>query len=149
MVDETDAGRAPAQDYLASLPEPRRSQMQHLHEVILDALPDIDVGLWDYGGSPVIGYGSYEYSNSKGPQGRWFSVGLANRKSYISLYSMGAAPDGGYLVEAIHDRFPGTKIGRSCLNITDPERIDDEAIRDLARRTWEQYRHGFQRPERS
>ena len=33
------------------------------------------------------------------------------------------------LVEAVHDRFPGTKIGRSCLNITHPESIDDDAVR--------------------
>jgi hypothetical protein len=51
-------------------------------------------------------------------------------------------------VEAIHDRFPGTKIGRSCLNITDPSSIDDDAVRDLARETYDQYKDGFQRPTR-
>ena len=89
-----DAGRAAAQAYIDSLPEPRRSQMQHLHDVILDALPGIDVETVVYSG-PMIGYGWYDYSNSKGPAGRWFSVGLANRKSYISLYAMGQE-DGGY-----------------------------------------------------
>lgn len=148
MVAGAGSGRDAADAYIDGLAEPRRSQMQHLHELILDALPDIDVGLWDYGGSPVIGYGAYDYSNSKGrQQGRWFSVGLANRKAYISLYAMGTA-DGGYLVETMHDRFPGTKIGRSCLNISRPELVDEDAVRDLARQSWEQYRHGFQRPDR-
>ena len=55
---------------------------------------------------------------------------------------------GGYLVEAIHDRFPGTKIGRSCLNITNPASIDDDAVRDLALESYDQYKHGFQRPTR-
>ena len=142
----TDDGRDQADALIDGLPEPRRSHMRHLHDVILEALPGIDVSLWAYGG-PLIGYGTYDYSNSRGPAGRWFSVGLASRKSWISLFSMGVG-DGGYLVEAVHDRFPGTKIGRSCLNITKPELIDDDAVRDLATRTWAQYRDGFQRPER-
>jgi hypothetical protein len=145
--DVTD-DRTAAEAYIDSIPEPRRSQIRHLHDVILGALPGIDVTMYEYGGGSLIGYGSYDYSNSRGPAGRWFSVGLANRKSYISLYSMGTR-DGGYLVEAVRDRFPGARTGRSCLNITDPASIPDEAVVDLARETWTQYRDGFRRPERS
>ena len=142
-----DDGLHAATALIDGLSEPRRSWMRHLHEVILDALPGIDVTMYDYGGR-VIGYGSYDYTNSKGPAGRWFSVGLANRKGYISLFSMGQA-DGGYLVEARHDRFPGTKIGRSCINITNPDGVDDAAVRDLARESWAQYKDGFVRPDRA
>ena len=134
-----------ATTHIDGLAEPRRSQMRRLHELITSAIPDADVSMFDYAG-PLIGYGSYEYRDSRGkPKGRWFSVGLANRKGYISLYSMGQRA-GGYLIEAVHDRFPGTKIGRSCLNITDPDSIDDSAVRDLARESWDQYRDGFRRP---
>lgn len=139
-----DDGRRAAQAYLEGLDEPRRSQMRHLYDVIVEAIPDADIATWDYAGT-LIGFGSYDYSNSKGPAGRWFSVGLANRKSYISLYSMGTR-EGTYLVEQIHDRFPGTKIGRSCINIRQPEHIDDDAVRDLARETWAQFKDGFRRP---
>jgi Domain of unknown function (DU1801) len=140
-------GAAAAQAHIDSLAEPRRSQMQHLHEVIVAAIPEADITMWEYGGT-LIGYGSYDYTDSRGrPTGRWFSVGLANRKGYISLFSMGQRA-GGYLVEAIHDRFPGTKIGRSCLNITDPASIDDDAVRDLARESYDQYKDGFRRPTR-
>jgi hypothetical protein len=138
------SGRDEAQAHIESLPEPRRSQVQRLHDILLDALPQADVRMWDYGG-PLIGYGTYTYSNSTGPVGPWFSVGLASRKSYISLFSM-AMGAGGYLVEALHDRFPGTKIGRSCINITKPELIPDEAVRDLATQTWSQFKAG--QPER-
>jgi Domain of unknown function (DU1801) len=142
-----DVGRAAAQAHIDSLPEPRRSHMQHLHDVITAALPEADVTMWEYGG-PLIGYGSYDYTDGRGrPKGRWFSVGIASRKSYISLFSMGQA-DGGYLIEAVHDRFPGTKVGRSCLNITDPSAVDDDAVRDLARMSYDQYKDGFRRPAR-
>ena len=54
-------------------------------------------------------------------------------------------------MESIRDRFPGMKIGRSCINITKPEQVDDDAVRDLARVSWAQYKDGFRRsdlPER-
>lgn len=141
-----DTGRQAAQRHIDSLAEPRRSQMQHLHDLILATEPGMDVRVLDYSGG-MIGYGWYAYSNSKGPAGDWFSVGLANRKSYISLYSMGMR-DGGYLVEAMFDRFPGTKCGRSCLNIGKPDLVDDDAVRDLVRETWAQYKEGFHRLQR-
>lgn len=141
MADKTKTAEA----YIESLDEPRRSQMRHLHEVIVAAVPGIDVTLMDYSG-PLIGYGSYDYSNSKGPAGRWFSIGLANRKRYISIYSMGMK-DGGYLVDKTRDRFPGTKAGKSCINITSPERVSDDAVADLVRETWDQFKNGFQRPQ--
>ncbi len=141
-----DTGRQAAQRHIDALAEPRRSQMQHLHDLIMATEPDMDVRVLDYSGG-MIGYGWYAYSNSKGPAGDWFSVGLASRKSYISLYAMASA-DGGYLVEAMRDRFPGTKSGRSCLNITKPEQIDDDAVRELVRASWAQYKDGFHRPQR-
>lgn len=144
MVDD---GRTAAEAVIDRLDEPRRSQMRHLHDVILEALPGIDVGVWDYRGD-IIGYGAFDYTNSKGPAGRWFSIGLANRKGSISLYSM-ASGSQGYLVEEIHDRFPGTKNGRSCINITKPELIDDDAVRELARVSWDEFKDGFKRPERA
>lgn len=131
-----------AQAHLDSLPEPRRSHMRHLHDLIRASIPDAEVRMWDYAG-PLIGYGVYAYSNSKGRAGDWFPVGLASRKHYISLFSMAATPERGYLVEQIHDRFPGTTIGRSCINITKPELIDDGAVRDLATESYAQYKDGM------
>jgi hypothetical protein len=139
----SDTGRDAAQRHIDGLTEPRRSQMQHLHDLILATEPDMDVRVLTYSGQ-MIGYGWYAYSNSKGPAGDWFSVGLANRKAYISLYAMASA-DGGYLVEAMRDRFAGEKTGRSCVNLTKPDRVDDDAVRELVRASWAQYKHGFHR----
>ena len=130
--------RQAAQSHIDALAEPRRSQMQRLHDIILGAVPTIDVRMWDYGGGAMIGYGTYPYSTSRGPAGDWFAIGLASRKAYISLYSMGIR-DGGYLVDAMSDRFPGTKHGKSCLNITKPDAIEDDAVTRLVVETWEQF----------
>ena len=139
-----DGDIAAAKAHIDSLPEPRRSQMQHLHDLIVEAIPDADVTMFNYSG-PLIGYGTYDYTNSRGDRkGRWFSVGLANRKGYISLYSM-AQRDGGYYVETLKEGFGGAKAGRSCLNLTKPELVEDDAVRQLARESWDQYRAGFHR----
>ena len=143
-----DDGRTTAEALIAALDEPRRSTMRHLHEVILDALPGIDVGVWDYSGT-MIGYGAYDYSNSKGPAGRWFSIGIANRKAYVALYAMAGMADGHYLVESMPESFPGMKIGRSCVNLTKPELVDDDTVRFLARESWDQFKDGFHRPVRT
>jgi hypothetical protein len=137
----TTDDRAAALALIEALPEPRRSRMAHLHEVITTALPDAPIRLFPYQGT-VIGYGPYRYANSAGKVvGDWFAVGLASRKSYVSLFSMGLR-DGDYLVNAVHDRFPGTEIGRSCLNLKDATEVDDDAVRDLVTETWAQYRDG-------
>ena len=145
MAGGTSNELAAAEAHIASLPEPRRSQMARLHRLIVAAIPDAPIRMFDYSG-PLIGYGPYVYSNSKGDRtGDWFAVGLANRKSYISLYSMGLHDDG-YLVEHVRDRFPGAKTGRSCLNLKDVDAVPDDAVADLVTETWAQYRHG--QPER-
>jgi len=137
----TTDDRAAALATIDALPEPRRSRMAHLHEVITTALPDAPIRLFEYQGT-VIGYGPYRYANSAGKLvGDWFAVGLGSRKAYVSLFSMGIR-DGDYLVNAVHHRFPGTDIGRSCLNIKDDTMVDDEAVRDLVTETWAQYRDG-------
>jgi len=121
--------------HIDSLPEPRRSQMARLHELIRQGAPRTDVKVWDYSGK-LIGYGTYHYKSKSGQEGDWFILGLANRKSYISLYSM-AMRDGKYLVELYHPQMPGTKTGRSCINIRKPEQIEDAVILDLARETYD------------
>src|SRR3954466_3072830 len=143
----SEDGDAAAESLIEGVDEPRRSQLRHLHEVILDALPGIDVAVYDYSGK-LSGYGGYDYSTSKGPAGRWFSVGIANRKGSVALYAMAGMQDGQYLVETMADRFPGMKIGRSCVNLTKPELVDDETVRFLARESWAQFKDGFRRPVR-
>ncbi len=144
----TDDGRAEAEAVIDALDEPRRTTMRHLHELILEALPGIDIAVYDYSGK-LIGYGGYDYSTSKGPAGRWFSIGIANRKASVALYAMAGMADGHYLVESMPDRFPGMKIGRSCVNVTKPELVADDTVRYLAKESWAQFRDGFHRPVRA
>ena len=121
--------------YLESLPPQQSEAMTRIHRLITAAAPELDVRVWNYSGS-IIGYGTYPYSTKAGPQGDWFAIGLAQRKRYISLYSM--ALDGErYLAESMIDRFPGSKVRKSCINITHVDRVSDEAVTELVEKTAE------------
>jgi hypothetical protein len=116
--------------YIETLQEPRRSQVLRLHRLIREEAPEIDAKLWDYSGK-LIGYGDYHYKG-RSTEGDWFLLGVASRKAYVSLYSMAIAPDGGYYAKSFAPRI-GVKSGNSCLNIKDPNLIDEALLREFIR----------------
>jgi hypothetical protein len=116
--------------YIETLPEPRQGQVLRLHRLIREQAPDMDARLWEYSGK-LIGYGDYHYKG-KSTEGDWFLLGVAPRKAYISLYSMAMAPDGGFYAKSFAPSL-GVKSGNSCLNIKDPDLIDEELLREFLR----------------
>ena len=87
-----DDGRAAAEALIDGLDEPRRSQMRHLHEVILTALPGIDVGVWEYSGAPhrLRRLRLLEQQGS----GRPLVLDRhRHRKNFISLYAMASSEE--------------------------------------------------------
>ncbi|HZJ10860.1 MAG TPA: DUF1801 domain-containing protein [Trueperaceae bacterium] len=121
------------EDYVADMPAERRETVERLHRIIRRAAPDLGVRYWDYGGG-LLGYGVYHYRTKSGLEGDWFALGVGNRKRYVSLYTNGIK-DGAYLTEAYAGEMPGTKIGRSCFNIYEPELLDDTVIARLVEET--------------
>lgn len=120
-------------EYLAGLPAERKAVVQRFHDLITSTAPQLDARYWDYGGG-LIGYGTYHYRTKSGLEGDWFAIGVGNRKGYVSLYS-NAARDGSYLVEHYAPELPGTKLGKSCINVYKPELIADDVIRRLVAET--------------
>lgn len=121
------------EQYLKSLPEDRRATMRRFYELISKAVPKFKPKIWNYSGN-LIGWGTYHYKYDSGREGDWYVLGLANRKAYISIYSLGVV-DGKYLTEKYHSRLPGTKIGKSCINVTKPELLENKVIAELANET--------------
>src|SRR3954449_9535950 len=98
------------EDYIAALEEPRRGDVQQLHDLVRETLPHFTPHIR----SGMIGYGEYHYRYASGREGDWFLVGLASRKQYISLYVV-CTVDGAYLAERYVDRLPNADIGKSCV----------------------------------
>ncbi len=102
--------------YINSQPEPKRSNMQALHRLTLQVLPDCK--LWFFDGinsenkkvaNPTIGYGFHTMKYANGKTADWFQIGLSANKTGISIYILGIK-DKTYLAQTF-----GTKIGKASV----------------------------------
>jgi hypothetical protein len=102
--------------YIASQAEPKRSDMQALHQRILQILPACK--LWFDDGinnenktvsNPTIGYGLFTIKYADGKTKEFFQVGLSANKSGISVYILGIK-DKTYLAHTY-----GEKIGKATV----------------------------------
>lgn len=82
--------------YISSLPEPKRSDMEALHQRIKDMVPGTK--LWFEDGkdsegktvsNPNIGYGSYTIHSANGSSREFFQVGISGNTTGISVYILG------------------------------------------------------------
>ena len=102
--------------YIASQPEQKSSDMQELHQHILEVLPKSK--LWFLDGkddkgkivsNPNIGYGSYSIKYADGTTREFYQIGLCANSTGISVYIMGIK-DKKYLIQTF-----GKKIGKASV----------------------------------
>ncbi|MNJ86427.1 hypothetical protein D3C87_39220 [compost metagenome] len=93
------------EEYVGSLPEPKRSEMQMLHERILQLSPGCKLWFSDGKNSdgkvvsnPNMGYGHYTINYANGTSREFFRIGLSANKTGISVYILGFR-DKTYLAE--------------------------------------------------
>jgi hypothetical protein len=82
--------------YIASQPEPKRSEMQQLHQLTLEVSSGCKLWFEDGKNSenktvsnPNIGYGSYTIKYANGTTREFFQVGISANTTGISVYIMG------------------------------------------------------------
>jgi hypothetical protein len=102
--------------YITSQPEPKRSDLQELHQNILQALPKCK--LWFLDGkddkgkivsNPNIGYGSYSIKYADGTTREFYQIGLSANTTGISVYIMGIK-DKTYIAQTY-----GKKLGKASV----------------------------------
>jgi hypothetical protein len=102
--------------YITSQPEPKRSDMQKLHQHILQAMPKCK--LWFLDGkddkgktvsNPNIGYGFYNIKYADGTTREFYQIGLSANTTGISVYIMGIK-DKTHLTQAY-----GKKLGKASV----------------------------------
>jgi hypothetical protein len=103
-------------NYITSQPEPKRSEMQELHQRTLQVLPKCKLWFEDGKNSegkivsnPNIGYGSYTIKYADGKTREFFQIGLSANTTGISVYIMGIR-DKTYLAETY-----GKKLGKASV----------------------------------
>jgi hypothetical protein len=84
------------EEYIATQPEPKRSEMQQLHHIILALMPTGK--LWFLDGkdekektvsNPNIGYGSQTIQYAHGKTKEFYQIGISANTTGISVYIMG------------------------------------------------------------
>jgi hypothetical protein len=102
--------------YIASLPEPKATEMQELHQRTLQVLPGCK--LWFDSGknaenktvsNPTIGYGLQTLKYADGKTRDFFQIGLSANKTGISVYVLGIK-DKAYLAQTY-----GKKLGKASV----------------------------------
>jgi hypothetical protein len=103
-------------EYITSQPEPKRSDMQELHRIILQVMPACK--LWFLDGkdsenktvsNPNIGYGFQTIKYADGKTREFYQIGTSANKTGISVYILGI-DDKTYLAKTY-----GQKIGKASV----------------------------------
>ena len=129
--------------YITSQPEPKRSDMQELHQLTLQALPNCK--LWFDNGknsenktvsNPTIGYGLYTIKYADGKTRDFFKIGLSANKTGISVYILGIK-DKTYLAQTYGEKLGKASVTGYCIRFKTLKDINidilEAAIRDGVR----------------
>ncbi|AYN67357.1 DUF1801 domain-containing protein [Euzebyella marina] len=132
-------------NYIASQPEPKRSDVEVLHNQILQVLPDAK--LWFLDGkddkgkivtNPQIGYGLQTIKYANGKTKEFFQVGISANTTGISVYIMGIE-NKKYLPETYGKTIGKASVTGYCIKFKKLKDINiatlEEAIRDGVEQT--------------
>src|SRR5574342_1175031 len=108
--------QAQVKKYITSQHEPKRSDMQALHRIILQVMPACKLWFLDGKNSegktvsnPNIGYGFYTIKYADGPTREFYQIVLSANNTGISVYIMGIK-DKTYLAKTY-----GKKLGKASV----------------------------------
>jgi uncharacterized protein YdhG (YjbR/CyaY superfamily) len=116
------------EEYIGALDEPRRSEIEQLHDLIRATVPELEPHI--LGG--MLAYGRYHYKYASGREGDWSIIALASNKNYISLYAS-ASTESGYVAEKYKDALPKANIGKSCIRFKKVADLDTDVIKKILR----------------
>lgn len=109
------------QEYIATQPEPKRTDLQELHRIILELMPKCK--LWFLDGkdekgktvsNPNIGYGfqALEYANGKTRE--FYQIGVSANTTGISVYILGIK-DKKYLTQTYGKKLGKARVTGYCI----------------------------------
>lgn len=123
------------QAHLATLPEPKRIEMQALHDLIRAWMPK--ARLWFLDGkdekgkvvsNPNIGYGAYTITYANGKTRDFYQIGLSANTTGLSVYIMGIE-DKKHLSEKYGKTIGKASVTGYCIKFKTTKDIDLEVLR--------------------
>ncbi|HEX7755640.1 MAG TPA: DUF1801 domain-containing protein [Niabella sp.] len=129
--------------HISGQPEPKRSEIQELHQRILNILPECRLWFDDGKNSenktvtnPTIGYGFHIIKYADGKTKEFFQVGLSANKTGISVYILGIK-DRTYLAQTYAKNLGKASVTGYCIKF--------KTVKDIHMDTLEAaIRYGFE-----
>ena len=125
--------------YITSQPEPKRSEMQVLHQLTLQVLPASK--LWFNDGknsdgiiiaNPNIGYGFYTIKYADGTTRAFYQIGLSANKTGISVYILGIK-DKTYLAKTYGKKLGKASVTGYCIKFKTLKDINIDILEEAIR----------------
>src|SRR6478752_7089622 len=126
-------------NYIDSQPEPKRSEMQELHNIIMELMPACK--LWFLDGkdsnnktvaNPNIGYGLYTIKYADGKTKEFYQIGLSANTTGISVYIMGI-DDKTYLAKTYGKKLGKASVTGYCIKFKTLKDISIEILQEAIR----------------
>jgi len=109
------------EQYIASQPEPKCSDLRALHDRILDIMPACQIWFLDgkneenkIVSNPSIGYGVRTIQYADGTQKTFYQIGLSANKTGISVYILGIK-DKHYLAQTYGEKLGKASVTGYCI----------------------------------
>ena len=127
------------QKYISSQPEPKRSEMEELHRIILQVMPAGK--LWFLDGkdsenktvsNPNIGYGLQAMKYADGTTREFYQIGLSANKTGISVYILGIE-DKKYLAQTYGKELGKASVTGYCIRFKTLKDINVEILETAIR----------------
>jgi hypothetical protein len=126
--------------YITSQPEPKRSDMQALHRMILEVMPACQLWFLDGKNSegktvsnPNIGYGLQTMNHADGKNKEFYQIGLSANTTGISVYILGIE-DKKYLAQTYGEKLGKASVTGYCIKFKALKNIHmdvlEAAVRD-------------------
>jgi hypothetical protein len=121
-------------NYIASQPQPKRSEIQELHRVILEIMPECKLWFLDGKNSegkivsnPNIGYGFYTTKYADETTREFYQIGLSANKTGISVYILGIK-DKKYLAQTYGKELGKASVTGYCIRFKTLEDINIDVL---------------------
>ena len=134
--------------YIASQPEPKRTEMEELHRIILKVSPGSK--LWFDNGknsenktvsNPTIGYGLQTLKYANGSAREFFQIGISTNTTGISVYILGLE-DKTYLAKTYGKKLGKASVTGYCIKFKTIKDIDIDTLTEAM-----QYGMGATKPD--
>lgn len=123
-------------EYLATLPEPKRNDIQELHRIILDLIPNCK--LWFFDGkddqgkivsNPNIGYGFRIIKYADGKTKEFYQIGISANSTGISVYILGIE-DKKYLIRTYSKSLGKASVTGYCIKFKTLKDINIDILKE-------------------